>query len=85
MKEKLLKNREAPRSFKVGENVVFVDYEGLPKEVEEWLMKRDVHVVKRVFSSKTEPVLILEEIDGTYPKLGDKPYPFMSDRVIKSK
>lgn len=84
-KKEQTKKKELPRTYKITDNVVCIDYEGLSKEVEDWLLKKDVHTIKKVFGVGDNCVLILEEIEGTYPLLNKDPYPFMSDRFIKSK
>lgn len=70
----------------VGDEVACTDFEGLRLDVEKWLELKPFHKVKIIFSRKTDPILILEDIEGyETPKLNGKTYSFLGERFIKRK
>lgn len=70
--------------FTKGEKVTCTDYNELPESIVRWLKSKPAHTIKHVYAPCTEPVLILEPIDGLEsPKMDSNLYPFLSDRFIK--
>ncbi len=84
-KEKELNRNKKPSIlFTEGDNVSCIDVVGLPEEVAAWIFLKDVHKVRKVFSKSTEPILILEDIEGVAsPKLNGRDYSFLGERFVK--
>lgn len=84
-KKELTRNKKPNALFNEGDEVICLDYAGLRPDVTTWLELKEVHKVKKVFSGSTEPILILEDIEGhESPKLDGRDYPFLSERFVKN-
>jgi len=70
--------------YRKGDLVECIDSNLLSEDATKFIKARKFHPIRHVYSALTEPILILEPIEGVeYPMLGGKPYPFMSDRFRK--
>ncbi len=81
---KVLRERQQTLKFEDGDKVKCIDVTGLPDDVTKWILLQDFHKIRKVFSKKTEPIIILESIEGHKdPKLGDNSYPFLGERFVR--
>lgn len=84
IKKELSRNKKTSILFEEGEEVQCVQVAGLSEETMKWLSLKEWHKIRKVFSKTTEPILILDDIEGQEsPKLDGRSYPFLSERFIK--